>query len=61
VFYIFQRYVASVSEGCCKSRSDVAYVAMVVHIYLGLLMGWVQMGLMGWVFKWVHSGWVGMG
>jgi hypothetical protein len=27
---------------------------------LGLLMGWVQMGLMGWVFKWVHSGWVGM-
>jgi hypothetical protein len=28
---------------------------------VGLLIGWVQMGLMGWVFKWVHSGWVEMG
>jgi hypothetical protein len=38
VFCIFQRYVASVSDGCCKSRSDVAYVAMIVHVYCkGLL------------------------
>jgi hypothetical protein len=30
VFQMFQSYVASVSYGCCKSRSK--YVAMVVHI-----------------------------
>ena len=28
VFQLFQTYVASVSSGCCKSRSDVAHVAM---------------------------------
>jgi hypothetical protein len=32
VFKMFHRYVASVSYECCKSRCDVAYVAMVVHI-----------------------------
>jgi hypothetical protein len=25
-------YIAYVSSGCCKSRSDVAYVAMAIHV-----------------------------
>ena len=29
---MFQRYVASVSYGCCKVDWDVAHVAMVVHV-----------------------------
>ena len=32
VLQLLQRYVARVLNGCCKSRSDVAYVAMVVHL-----------------------------
>ena len=28
---------------------------------LGLLMGWVEMGFMGWVLKWGVFGWVKMG
>ena len=28
VFHLFLMYVASVSSGCCKNRSGVAYVAM---------------------------------
>jgi hypothetical protein len=31
VFQLFQTYVASVSSVCCKSRSDVALVAMRVR------------------------------
>jgi hypothetical protein len=31
VFHLFQTYVASVSSGCCKSRSGVAHVAMRVR------------------------------
>jgi hypothetical protein len=32
MFRVFQTYVASVSYGCCKSRSrDVTYVAMDIH------------------------------
>jgi hypothetical protein len=34
VFQTFQKYVATVSHGCCKSRSgDVAHVASVSEVF----------------------------
>jgi hypothetical protein len=32
MFHTFQMYVTYVSSGCCKSRSDVAYIAMTIHV-----------------------------
>jgi hypothetical protein len=32
VFQMFQRYVASVSYGCCEVDRDVAYVAIPMHV-----------------------------
>jgi hypothetical protein len=37
VFHMYQRYVAIVSYGCCKSRSRCTYVAMVVQLCCKLL------------------------
>jgi hypothetical protein len=31
VFQLFRTYVASVSFGCCKNRSDVAHIVMCVR------------------------------
>jgi hypothetical protein len=33
MFHVFQIYVAYVLSGCCKSRSGIAYVVMVIHVY----------------------------
>jgi hypothetical protein len=32
IFHVFQIYVAYISSGCCKSRSSIVYVAMVIHV-----------------------------
>ena len=34
---MFSRYVAIISYGCCKSRSDVTYFVIVVHVCCKLL------------------------
>jgi hypothetical protein len=34
VFQMFQRYVASVSYGCCKSRSECCIYCKVFHMYV---------------------------
>ena len=31
------------------------------ELFLGLLMGWVEMSFIGWVLKWGVFGWVKMG